>query len=263
MRLQAPAGARPRCDRRPSPPGVAGPARGSRDRRRRRRLPGVGRARCGHDGRLLHPDRRRPLRLRARSGDQRAVRRLRDGRNPAHGAQSGGLPGRGPWPRAARRDPARRLRRGGRGWSRDRRRPLHRRRRAQVRAGGDRDRAPRSGVAELHGARGRRPLPHQARGQRGGLHGREAWPGLARDRRGSARRDDHAQPRRRRPGAGRRTQRDDRRDRVRTAGAPPRTVRGERRGGRAVRRGRPGDRGRTRPPALRRAPHRRGHPPQP
>ena len=47
--------------------GRSGHARGAGDGRRRRRLPGPRRARAGPDGRLLHPDRRRPVRLRARS----------------------------------------------------------------------------------------------------------------------------------------------------------------------------------------------------
>ena len=43
-------------------------------------VPPARRPRARPDGRLLHADRRRPLRLRPHRGDQRAVRRLRDGR---------------------------------------------------------------------------------------------------------------------------------------------------------------------------------------
>ena len=44
------------------------------------------------DRRLLHPDRRRPVRVRADRGDQRAVGRLRDGRRARVGAQPRRLP---------------------------------------------------------------------------------------------------------------------------------------------------------------------------
>ena len=95
------------------------------------------------DGRLLHPDRRRPVRLRPDRRDQRAVRRLRDGRAADHGAE--------PRRVLARRSSAARccatiLRGGsdvgGRGRRRGRRRALDRRPRAEVRDGGHRHGAP-------------------------------------------------------------------------------------------------------------------------
>ena len=57
------------------------PARRARARRRRRRLPAGRRARADLHARLLPADRRRPGRLRGDRGDERAQRRLRDGRH--------------------------------------------------------------------------------------------------------------------------------------------------------------------------------------
>ena len=59
-----------------------GPERAGRlrDQRRRRRLPISRRSGARPDGRLLHADRRRSVRFRPDRGDERAQRRLRDGR---------------------------------------------------------------------------------------------------------------------------------------------------------------------------------------
>ena len=71
--------------------GVARPARGARARRRRRRGPGRGRAGGHQHRRLLHPGRRRRLRLGPDRGGERVVRRLRDGRSAGRRDQPGGL----------------------------------------------------------------------------------------------------------------------------------------------------------------------------
>ena len=71
------------------------PARRARHRRRRRRVPAPRRSRDRRHHRLLHPDRRRPVRLGPHRGHQRAVRRLRDGRRAAARAQPGGVAARG------------------------------------------------------------------------------------------------------------------------------------------------------------------------
>ena len=60
-----------------------------RDRRRRRGLPPQRRAGADRDHRLLHADRRRPVRLRPHRRDQRDQRRLRHGRQADHGAGAG------------------------------------------------------------------------------------------------------------------------------------------------------------------------------
>ena len=60
-----------------------------RDRRRRRGLPAQRRAGADRHHRLLHADRRRPVRLRPHRRDQRDQRRLRDGRQADHGAGAG------------------------------------------------------------------------------------------------------------------------------------------------------------------------------
>ena len=62
------------------PEGAAGR---HRDLRRRRRLPAERAAGDRRDDRLLHADRRRPVRLRRDRRDQRDLRRLRDGRHAA------------------------------------------------------------------------------------------------------------------------------------------------------------------------------------
>ena len=63
-----------------APEGAAGR---HRDVRRRRRLPAERAAGDRRDDRLLHADRRRPVRLRRDRRDQRDLRRLRDGRHAA------------------------------------------------------------------------------------------------------------------------------------------------------------------------------------
>ena len=64
------------------------------DRRRRRRRPPHRRPRARPDRRLLHPDRRRPVRVRAHRRHQRAERHLRDGRRAGVGAQPRRVPAR-------------------------------------------------------------------------------------------------------------------------------------------------------------------------
>ena len=119
LRLQDRAGRSPGAARRASPTRRPGRAGRLGDRRRRGRLPGERRARAGPDGRLLHADRRRPLRLRPDRGRERGLRRLRDGRPARHGPQPGRVLARAARSRGARRDPARRRRdRGGGGRSR-------------------------------------------------------------------------------------------------------------------------------------------------
>ena len=95
----------------------------------------------------------------------------------------------------------------------------------------------------------------------GGVASTAAKRGLAADQlvQRADRCDDHAEPRRRRAGARRRPERDDRRDRLRPARAPARAGAGERGGGRDRRRRGPGHRRRARPAARRRAADRRGH----
>ena len=81
-------------------PIVAGPAARRRPARARRRRHGrrrrassaVRRPRDRADRRLLHADRRRPVRLRPDRRHQRALRRLRDGRQAADGAEPRRLP---------------------------------------------------------------------------------------------------------------------------------------------------------------------------
>ena len=108
------------------------------------------------DGRLLHADRRRPVRVRPHRRDQRAVGRLRDGRR-ARSRRSTSSPSRS---RRSGRSVLREILRGGAdaargGRRRDRRRPLDRRPGAEVRAGGHRRRATRDAV--LHQRRRRAP----------------------------------------------------------------------------------------------------------
>ena len=100
-----------------------------------------------HDDRLLHADRRRPLRLRPDRGGERALGRLRHGRRAAGGDERRRVSARTARRRRPARDPARR--RGRRRGRRDRRRrrPLDRRSRAEVRHVGHRHRA--SGRADL------------------------------------------------------------------------------------------------------------------
>ena len=91
----AAASSRPACSSRSSPdrrrtPDPAPAAGRHRNQRRRRGLPDQRRAGDCRDDRLLHADRRRPVRLRRHRRDQRHLRRLRDGRAPALRAGAGG-----------------------------------------------------------------------------------------------------------------------------------------------------------------------------
>ena len=140
--------ARPRdAARRPRAGRGGGPARRARPGRRRRGLPARRRARARVHGRLLPAARRRPEDLRRDRRDERAQRRLRDGRHAAARALGRGVP-RGAADRGARRG-ARRRRRARPGGGRDPRgRPHDPRRRAEVRARGRRHRAPGRALAE-------------------------------------------------------------------------------------------------------------------
>ena len=69
-------------------------ARRHRHRRRRRRRAAQRRPRARADRRLLHPDRRRPVRVRAHRRHERAVGHLRDGRRAGVGAQPRRVPAR-------------------------------------------------------------------------------------------------------------------------------------------------------------------------
>ena len=100
-----------RASRRAADPSAA---RRLRHRRRRGRLPAATTG-ARLDRRLLHPDRRRPLRLRPDRGRQRAVRRLRDGRAPLTALNLVAFSLEALAADAPARDPARRRRRGGRG----------------------------------------------------------------------------------------------------------------------------------------------------
>ena len=135
--------------------------RGPRRRRRRGRR-GDPRGHAGRDGRLLHPRRRRPVRLGPDRRGQRAVRRLRHGRHPRGRRQPARLAARGAarsiWP--------------GRccaaAWT-SRRRRLSRRRRPQRRRAGADVRH------ERHRRRGRRPpAPQRRRGARAAPHADQA-----------------------------------------------------------------------------------------
>ena len=161
------------------------PARRPLARRRRRRLQARRRARARLHARLLPAARRRSRSLRADRRDERAQRRLRDGRLAAPRALDRGLPGE-PAERDARRD-LRRSRRAGACGRRDpRRRPHAARRRAEVRARRRRHRAPGRVLAEERRATGRCALPDEA------ARDRDAPPRCARraggTRKGSRRR---------------------------------------------------------------------------
>ncbi|MBP1620183.1 MAG: selenium donor protein/cysteine desulfurase NifS,TIGR03402 [Acidobacteria bacterium] len=103
--------------------------------RRRLRVAAAGRHGAGPDTRLLHAGGRRATAVRCDRRGQRALRRLRDGRDPAVRPQHCWLPGRRAAGRGAARDPGRRA--GGRRGSRRRRarRPHRRGHRAEVRLG--------------------------------------------------------------------------------------------------------------------------------
>src|SRR3954452_4900610 len=142
--------------------------------RRRGRVPAERLARRRVDGRLLHADRGRPVRLRAYRCDERSVGRLCDGRQARDGFEPGGIPAGGAGRRRAARDPARRVRcrRRGRGGSGGR--PLDRRPRAEVRDGGDGDGASGCGCAELDGSRRGRVVADEADRGRSCYYGHEA-----------------------------------------------------------------------------------------
>ena len=130
-------------------------------RRRRRRLQARRRARARLHARLLPAARRRPGDVRPDRGDERAERRLRDGRHAAARALDRRVPGG-----AADRGARRRLRGGGRAGARGGRDPRRRahdpRRRAEVRARRRRHGASRRHLAEERRAPGRRALPDEA-----------------------------------------------------------------------------------------------------
>ena len=114
------------------PPRAAGR---HRDRRRRCRLPAQRRAGADRHHRLLHADRRRPVRLRPHRRDQRHQRRLCHGRQADHGAGPGGHADRPAAGRGHRQDHPRRRVGLPRGRHPDRRRPHHRFGRADLRPG--------------------------------------------------------------------------------------------------------------------------------
>ena len=136
-----------------------------RDRRRRRRLPAQRRAGAGRHHRLLHADRRRPVRLRPHRRDQRDLRRLRHGRPsrswrwPWSACRSTCCP---PRPSAASWKAASRSA-GGR--HPDRRRPHHRLGRADLRPGGAGPGAPGPRQAQRRRPAGRRAGAGQAAGR--------------------------------------------------------------------------------------------------
>ena len=107
LRRQVPGGAAREAPRGLRPGRRRRPARRARPCRRRRRLPARRRARARLHGRLLPAGRRRPARVRRDRGDERAQRRLRDGRRAAARALDRGVP-RGAADRDAGRDPRRR-----------------------------------------------------------------------------------------------------------------------------------------------------------
>ena len=202
LRREVPGGAAREAARRLRPRRLGRAARRPRSRRRRGRVPARRRPRARLHRRLLPARRRRPAGLRRDRGDERAQRRLRDGRGAAARALDHGLP-RGAADRDAGRDPRRRGRGRPRGRGDPRRRPHDPRRRAEVRPRRRRHRPPGRNLAEERRPAGRRALPDEA-----ARHGARA-PGAARGTRpgGCARRgrggDAHAQPRRRRRAAAR------------------------------------------------------------
>ena len=144
-----------------------------RDRRRCRGLPPQRRAGADRHHRLLHADRRRPVRLRPDRRDQRDQRRLRDGRQADHGAGAGGDADRQAHGRAdRRRDPRRRVDLP-RGRHPDRRRPHHRFGRADLRPGGDGPGPSRQGAAQCRCEGRRRARARQADRRRRAVGGAE------------------------------------------------------------------------------------------
>ncbi len=87
VRLQAARGSDRTASGRPAADRRSQRARRLRQRRRRRRLSPARRPRARPDRRLLHPDRRRSLRLRADRRHQRALGCVRDGRHAGQRAQ--------------------------------------------------------------------------------------------------------------------------------------------------------------------------------
>ena len=137
------------------------PARRSCACGRRRRVQARRRAGDHLHARLLPAGRRRPRRLRSDRCDERAQRRLRDGRHAAARALDRRVP-RGASDRDARRDLRRGRRAGARGRRTARGRAHDPRRRAEVRARGRRHGAPRRNLAEERRATGRLALPDEA-----------------------------------------------------------------------------------------------------
>ena len=120
------------------------------------------RPRARRHARLLHPDRRRPVRLGTHRRHERDERRLRDGRHAVPRAQHRELAGRRPAARHAGAGAAGRHRRGdGRGLP-GARGPFDHRPRAEVRHGRARLRRPGPHAAELHRGRRRLARAHQA-----------------------------------------------------------------------------------------------------
>ena len=129
-----------------------GSARRARSRRRRCRLPTGRRARDRLHRRLLSSARRRPANVRCDRGDERAERRLRDGRRAAPRAL-GDRVSRGASGRGSRRGAGGRRGASPRGGRDPRGRPHDPRRRAEVRACRRRPRASGADLAEGRGTR--------------------------------------------------------------------------------------------------------------
>ena len=202
------------------------------------------RPRARPDARLLHADRRRPLRLRPGRGGERALATSTRWAAAVDRAQYRRFSlerlGATCWPRSSRR-----RRHAAEAGCRDRRRPFDRRPRAQVRPGRDRRVHPDRIVRNSTARSGRRAVPDQAARRR--LLTTAAKRGPAR-RRWSTRCVEtmtHPERRGRRSGARRRRPRHDRRDRLRPARPPARAVAGRSGVGRT------GLRGRAAPPRAR------------
>jgi hypothetical protein len=157
LRVQARAG-RPRNRARDALAARARPQRPGRRRHGRRRRGGqaLRRAGPGRDARLLHADRRRPLRLGPDRGHQRALRRVRDGGPALPHAEHRGVARRRLAARDAGAGPAGRDRRGEQGGGGRPGRPHDHRSRTQVRDGRARAGRTRTHRAQLDRP-GRRP----------------------------------------------------------------------------------------------------------
>ena len=174
------------------------------------------------------------LRLGPHRGGERAVGRLRHGRAAGRRGEPRRLAAVGAAHRAAHRGAARRARRRPRGGLPGRRRPQHRRPRAEVRHG--RHRARRPGAAAAQRRRSRRPAADADEAARR----RRAEQPPQGDRRGlrpRGREHGVAEPRRLRRGRRRRCAGGDRRHRLRAARPPAQDDAGERHDGRRRRRG--------------------------